>query len=141
MKYLVKKMWLLYVLIFGSMVIGGCYLIRNYHRKSILKITNTSIELLTDSVSLGHFGYHSIKKGSFEIRNIGNNSLTIRGVNVDCDCTEAKYDKRPIPQGETTTVVLEYKPNSLGYFRKTADVVCNVPEGYIRLTISGEIAE
>ena len=67
--------------------------------------------------------------------------LIIQNVNTSCGCTVAKYEKMPIAKGESTTVVLEFKPNSLGYFSKTADVVCNVPEGYVRLKISGEVVE
>jgi hypothetical protein len=75
------------------------------------------------------------------LKNKGKKPLLIQSVKTSCGCTVAKYDKKPIPQGETTTIVLEYKPNSLGYFSKTADVVCNVPKGSVRLRISGEVVE
>lgn len=97
------------------------------------------VELNKDSINLGKFSSQLTKQASFELKNIGKLPLVIQTVNTSCGCTAAKYDKKPIIQGETTTVILEYKPNSLGYFSKTADVVCNVPEGFVRLHISGEV--
>jgi len=60
------------------------------------------------------------------LTNTGKKPLTIQSVKTSCGCTVAKYDKKPVLPRETTTVKLEYKPNSLGYFSKTADVVCNI---------------
>jgi len=104
-------------------------------------IDNTTINIPNDYINLGKFGFNSVKHASFKIKNNGKKQLIIQTVNTSCGCTAAKYEKKPIAKGETTTVILEYKPNSLGYFSKTADVVCNVPEGYVRLTISGEVVE
>ena len=104
-------------------------------------IDKTEVQLTKDSLSLGKFSYSLIKNCSFVLKNNGEIPLIIQSVRTSCGCTVAKYDKKPIAKGESTTVVLEYKPNSLGYFRKTADVLCNVPEGYIRLTISGEVVK
>jgi len=120
---------------------GGYFLHGGRYIDSNLVILNTNVGLLDDSLSLGKFEYYSTKRVPFQLKNNGNQSLVISSINTSCGCTGANYDKKPIPPGETTTVVLEYKPNSLGYFSKTADVVCNVPEGYVRLKISGEVIE
>lgn len=101
----------------------------------------TKVELLSDSLYLGKILYSSIKSCTFVLKNKGKSQLIIQSIKTSCGCTAAKYDKKPIAQGETTTVVLEYKPNSLGYFSKSADVICNVPEGFIRLKIRGEVVE
>ena len=121
--------------------VGVYYFYAVLHENSTIRIVNTKVELLTDSLSIGKFEYYSIKRIHFKLKNNGNQPLVISRVNTSCGCTAAKYDKKPVPRGETTTVVLEYKPNSLGYFSKTADVVCNVPKGYVRLKISGEVVE
>lgn len=135
-----EKMWKLY---------------KNYVKKRIKKSSATSevdheyissrketqIKILKDSVNLGRFSFQSIKHVSFQLKNNGKQPLIIQSVNTSCGCTVAKNDKKPIPQGETTTVILEFKPNLLGYFSKTADVICNVPEGYVRLKISGEVVK
>lgn len=104
-------------------------------------VYTTAVKLINNSVNLGQISYLSAKHISFQLRNTGEKPLIIQTVNTSCDCTAAKYDKKPVLVGQTATVMLEYKPNSLGYFSKTADVVCNVPEGFVRLKIKGEVVE
>lgn len=101
----------------------------------------TQIHLNQDSVNLGKLSYSSTKNTTFQIKNKGDHPLVIQTINTECGCTVAKYDKKPIAKGETATVILEYKPNSLGYFSKSADVICNIARGYLRLTISGEVVK
>jgi len=121
--------------------VSGYYFHEVDRKNSKVRIIQTKIELLNDSLSIGKFDYYSIQQITFKLKNTGEFPFIIQSVKTSCGCTAAKYDKKPVPQGETTTVILEYKPNSLGYFSKTADVVCNVPEGYVRLKISGEVVE
>jgi len=109
------------------------------YKKLSKNITSVSVD--QDSVNLGKFKRQDIKQIPFKITNNGLYPLIIQNVSTSCGCTVAKYDKKPINMGETTIVVLEYKPNSLGYFNKTADVICNIPEGFVRLKISGEVVE
>lgn len=116
------------------------------NKKSLLTfkrtaICKTTIQLGNDSVNFGKIKFHTVQLAMFKIQNTGKNSLVIQSVNTSCGCTMAKYDKKPIGMGQTTTLILEFKPNSLGYFSKIADVVCNVPKGYVRLKISGEVVE
>jgi len=101
--------------------------------------STTDVILNTNSINLGKFSYHSIKHPLFQIKNIGKHQFSIQTVETSCGCTVAKYDKKPIKQGNTTSIILEYKPNSIGYFKKTANVICNVPNGILQLTISGEV--
>lgn len=104
-------------------------------------VINTSVNLRIDSIYLGKFNIHSVKQAIFQLKNLSKQPLIIQAVNTSCGCTVAKYDKKPIGQGHTATVILEYKPDKEGYFSKTADVVCNVPDGYVRLKISGEVVK
>jgi hypothetical protein len=106
-----------------------------------LSKNNANVQIDRDSVDLGRFSFKKTRHIAFQLKSIGKQPLIIQSVSTSCGCTIAKYDRKPITQGETTTVQLEYKPNSLGYFSKTADVVCNVPEGFVRLKISGEVVE
>jgi len=106
-----------------------------------LSKNNTNVQIDRDSIDLGRFSFKTTRHVAFQLKNTGEQPLIIQTVNTSCGCTVAKYNKKPIVQGKITTVALEYKPNSLGYFNKTADVVCNVPEGYVRLKISGEVVE
>jgi len=104
-------------------------------------INQTSVQLNKNSVDLGKFSFKTTKHATFLLENTGKQTLIIQSVKTSCGCTVAKYDKKPIPVGQTATVMLEYKPNEIGYFSKTAVVVCNVPEGYVQLKISGEVVE
>jgi hypothetical protein len=119
----------------------GYIFIRLNNIKSVNNTEFSIVETQKDSINLGKISFYTRKHTSFEIKNKGTNPFIIYTVNTTCGCTAAKFDKKPVLQGETTTVILEYKPNSLGFFTKTADVVCNVPEGYVRLKISGEVVE
>lgn len=130
----------LYTEILGGGKISNIDSLKKTDSKSS-SIIKTSVQLNKDSVNLGKFSFKTTKHVTFKLKNTGNYPLLIQDVSTSCGCTVAKYDKKPVPPGESTTVVLEYKPYSLGYFSKTADVVCNVPEGYVRLKISGEVVE
>lgn len=141
MRILEKRKYIIMIGLFCSFIGGGYYLYSVHYNDSTNGTLSTKVKVIKDSLSLGKFEYYSIKRVPFQLKNNGNQSLVISNVNTSCGCTAAKYDKKPVPHGETTTVVLEYKPNSLGYFSKTADVVCNVPEGFVRLKISGEVVE
>src|ERR1035437_8891531 len=122
--------------LFFLFIILSCILIELYLLKRTTVIPNdshkvdTKIFLRTDSLNLGKLEFHKSKIATFSMKNIGSHPLMIKLIEPSCGCTVAKYIKKPIAQGETTTVLLEFKPNSLGYFSKTADVICNVPEGY-----------
>jgi len=134
------KMWNLYKTVLESKTNVTFKQTINVPSSSLIR-NNTTVELKNDSINLGKFSFSSFKQVSFQLKNTGKRPLIIQSVSTSCGCTVAKYDKKPITQGEITSVVLEYKPNSLGYFSKTADVVCNVPEGLVRLKISGEVLE
>jgi hypothetical protein len=65
---------------------------------------------------------------TFVIRNNGTTPLTIAGVDPDCACTVASYDKT-IPPGGQGSITLTVKPFSvLHQFKKEAKVMLNDPE-------------
>jgi hypothetical protein len=130
----------------GLVAVIMCFLIYRYFvnvvvTKNISLITDTTqIELFADTLRIRQ-QEKPIYSRKFMLKNVGSRTLIIRTVNTSCNCTVAKYDKEPVAQGEKATVLLEYKPNSMGYFSKTADVMCNVSDGFVRLEISGEVVE
>jgi len=130
----------LYTEIFGGGKMSNIDHLKSMDSKSS-SISKTSVQLNKDSVYIGRFLFKITKHVTFQLKNTGNKPLVIQSVNTSCGCTVAKYDKKPISVGQTTTVQLKYKPNSSGYFSKTADVICNVPKGFVRLKISGEVIE
>jgi len=130
----------------GLVAVIMCFLIYRYFvnvevTKNISLITDTTqIELFADTLRIRQ-KEKPIYSRKFMLKNVGSRTLIIRTVNTSCNCTVAKYDKEPVAQGEKATVLLEYKPNSMGYFSKTADVMCNVSDGFVRLEISGEVVK
>jgi len=110
----------------------------NIENKNIFA-NKTTVKLESDSINFGKFSIKSIKQASFKFTNTGKHPFLIQSVTMSCGCTVAKYDKRPIPQGDTTTIVVKYKPYSLGYFTKMAVVICNVENKSLKLKISGEV--
>jgi len=104
-------------------------------------VNKTTVKLENESLNLGKFSIKSIKQASFKFTNTGKHPFIIQSVIMSCGCTVAKYDKRPIPHGDTTIVVVEYKPYSLGYFTKMAIVNCNVENKCMKLKISGEVVK
>lgn len=132
---------ILFTIFSGIVILGSIlYLYLSFNQYSNLE-DNTIVEIHKKSILIGECRYNETHSTTFQIKNIGRTPLVIQSIKTSCGCTVAKYDKKPISQGETTTVILEYKPNSLGYFTKTADVLCNIPQGFVRLKISGEVVE
>lgn len=135
-----KKMRKLYDSVLTSKKSGNLKLKKNADASTFL-IKKTTLKLSNDFVDLGKFSYQTIKRTSFKLTNTGIHPLVIESVNTSCGCTVAKFDNKPVAKGKTATVILEFKPISTGYFHKTADVICNVPKGYVRLKISGEVVK
>jgi len=132
------KLVIIFIILCVIIVIGYTYF-RVIHSEFIGFEEITTIEIAEDSISIGKIGFNDTQSFTYKIKNIGNFPLVIYSVKTSCGCTVAKYDKKPVKQGEVVTVILEYKPNSVGYFHKIADVICNIPEGFVSLKISGEV--
>jgi len=99
----------------------------------------TNVSILNDSVFLPKLYLNTLYYIPFELKNTGNESLIIQSVNTMCGCTVAIYDKKPTAPNKTIKIILEFRPNSLGYFAKSADVVCNVHGNFIKLKVKGEV--
>jgi len=134
-----KNLWQLYKDYVTKRIKNTDAVVANNSELNPKEKKKTQIQVLRDSINLSKFSYQSIKQALFQIKNHGNQPLIIQTVNTSCGCTVAKYDMKPIKPGEIAIVKLEYKPNSVGYFYKNADVVCNVSKGFVRLTITGEV--
>jgi len=120
---------------FILIALGYLFYPHNYNNDE----NQTTIIVSRNSLNVGKSDIHTLVQANYQIKNTGKNLLLIQAVHTSCGCTTAKYDEQPVASGGTATVVLEYKPTEAGYFRKTADVVCNVPAGFVRLTIAGEV--
>lgn len=134
-----KTKYIITLIISCNILVCAYFTLKYIFPNAKVFMVNTTVDIEKDKFYLGRFSSFSTKYISFQLKNSGQKPLIIKTVKTACGCTVAHYDKNPIEHGQTTKVVLEYRPDALGYFRKTADVVCNVPDGFVQLTISGEI--
>jgi len=54
-----------------------------------------------------------------------------------CGCTNVKWEKQPVEQGQTAKISVEMTPEETGHFSKTVEVYCNVKESPVKLTLIG----
>jgi len=88
------------------------------------------------------YDYGTIRKGSvnpatFTITNTGNHPLIISRVSASCGCTNVSWDKQPVESGKTAIIRVEMKPEETGRFSKTIELLCNVKESPVKLTLEG----
>ncbi|MDR1980566.1 MAG: DUF1573 domain-containing protein [Tannerellaceae bacterium] len=97
----------------------------------------TTVKVQQTEIDLGSFSQTEKKKATFSITNTGRNPLVIIDAATTCGCTSAKFDKRPIPSGETAQVEVEISPKDTGFFSETITIKCNTDQ-HIKLTIRGQ---
>lgn len=101
----------------------------------------TSIQFEKDTLQLGTVTYASKNKVVFRYTNTGNTPLLIHGVHPSCGCTSVEWSKHPVAPGESGEIKAIFRPNSLGAFLKTIEVICNIPESSVRLKLKGNVKE
>ncbi len=57
-----------------------------------------------DTIHLGRIHEGEIIASAFTIDNSGEDAIAIIGINVDCGCTQTRYDNKPILAGESRRV-------------------------------------
>lgn len=77
----------------------------------------------------------------FRLKNTGDKALAIHDIKTSCGCTVPLWSKEPVAPGKTTSIQVEVKPESDGYFHKTVDVFCNTKENPVKLTIKGNVTK
>jgi hypothetical protein len=136
-----EKMWKLYKDYFTKRV-AYKDLTNKATEKNYFKNTNTkNISIPYNSINIGKVPINSKRNISFPITNNDDNPLIITNVESSCGCLISKYDKNPILKGKKAKIDLILNSNSVGYFSKTVDVVCNVTQGAIRLTVAGTVVK
>lgn len=103
------------------------------------KITELTVDSMNIEVENLQVGETSIAE--FQIKNTGNNPLSIINVKTSCGCTIPTWDRGPIQPGETTQIKVEVIPDYEGHFSKTIDVYCNIDSESIRLKICGNVKQ
>jgi hypothetical protein len=81
-----------------------------------------------------------IVKMSYVITNVGAQPLLLKDYEVECSCTTAEFDDKPVLPGKSTTVVVKFDTKT-AYERQDRSVIinCNTKEGYIKLRFKGNV--
>jgi hypothetical protein len=90
------------------------------------------------------FDFGKIKQGvpashEFKFTNTGKIPMIITNVQASCGCTTPDYTKDPIPPGGQGFIKATFNAASAGGFNKTVTVTSNIENGFVQLTIRGEV--
>lgn len=90
------------------------------------------------------FDFGKIKQGTpvtheFRFTNSGAVPMIITNVQASCGCTTPDWSKEPIAPGGEGFIKATYNAASLGAFNKTVTVTANVDNGFVQLSIKGEV--
>lgn len=91
------------------------------------------------------FDFGKIKQGvpathEFKFTNKDKVPMIITNVQASCGCTTPDWTKEPIPPGGQGFIKATYNAAALGAFTKSVTVTSNVENGFVQLTIRGEVA-
>lgn len=75
----------------------------------------------------------------FEYTNNTNDLLVINDVKSSCECLVSQWKKEPLSSGKTAKLIVEFKPENLGYASKTIMVSHNKSAHPIRLMIKANV--
>jgi hypothetical protein len=78
----------------------------------------------------------------FEFENKGPGNLVIKSASTSCGCTVTKYDKKPIPAGQTGSLEVVFDSGGrTGMQTKTVSVRSNSKTAVVILKITAEVLE
>lgn len=90
----------------------------------------TKCKLSTTSINLGTIEYKKTRKANVVIRNIGETPLIIQDIQTGCGCIQINYDKKPIPCGDSSNIIINYHAISTGIINKNIKIFCNTNTSY-----------
>ncbi|MDD7273195.1 MAG: DUF1573 domain-containing protein [Prevotella sp.] len=109
---------------------------------SLFAIAQNQAEIKFDksTYNIGTFSEETpVQKITFTFTNVGSAPLVINQVVASCGCAVPKYDKRPIPPGQKSTLEIVYNGQGKfpGHFKKSITVRTNGKTEMTRLYIEG----
>lgn len=110
----------------------------NEFNKRVRNFT-AKVELSKLKIPLGNVKYHSFKKDSFFIKNVGSKPFYISKIIANCGCIKLEYDKRPLFSKEKRYIKLKYFGNSKGFFYKQIIINCNANRNPIQISVLGNV--
>ncbi len=138
-----KKTYLIYIGILAtcSLAVITCWLAFIAPTSEWTDAPLTTVEVMKDSIDLHTLQYDDQKEVTFTLKNTGSHPLVIRDIVTTCGCTSPRWNKRPVLPGKTTDIKVTFKPNSLGRFNKTIQVLCNTSSKLSELKLYGDVIE
>ncbi|MCQ2203869.1 MAG: DUF1573 domain-containing protein [Bacteroidales bacterium] len=119
--------------------IYGCVLISMASCRNNTKEVNRTeasgvghVVVMTQEADAGELSQGEVVGLKFNLRNDGDGSFVIVGVDTDCGCTKAIYSGEPVAMGHETTVELMFDTSGLhGYQYKTAKLTAQCGNGIV----------
>lgn len=138
-----KRSYLVYIGILAviSTAIITFWLLTSGSSIAWANVPTTSVEISRDSIDLQTIRYDEHPTVTFTLKNTGDQPLLIRDIITTCGCTNPEWNKRPTLPGKTTDINVTFKPNSLGRFTKTIQVLCNTSSKTHELKLVGYVVE
>jgi Protein of unknown function (DUF1573) len=93
-----------------------------------------------------NFDFGKIKQGvpvthEFKFTNKGKVPMVITNVAASCGCTTPDWTKDPIPPNGQGFIKATFNAAAVGGFNKTVTVTSNVENGFVQLSIKGEVVQ
>lgn len=77
----------------------------------------------------------------FPFRNTSEEPLIIDNIRTGCGCTAPEWSEAAVAPGDTSSILIEYDAERLGYFRQWIRVYFHGQRQAERLWIEGEVVE
>ena len=108
-------------------------------------VTEDAAEIQFDTLShdYGTILPDTTETYDFVFHNIGATTLYLESVVASCGCTNTKWPHGGIEPGDAAAISVTYDSHGRkpGHFQKSVKVYSNAKTGFVRLSISGDIAE
>lgn len=106
--------------------------------------TEPKAEVAVAAFDAQNFDFGKIKQGvpathEFKFTNKGKVPMIITNVQASCGCTTPDWTKDPIPPGGAGFIKATYNAAALGGFNKSVTVTSNIENGFVQLSIRGEV--
>mgnify|MGYP001291175949 FL=1 len=92
-------------------------------------------------IDYGAVEYNSDGKRIFKFTNVGEAPLIFNRISSSCGCTVPKRPEKPVQQGESGEIEVEYDTKRVGVFIKAITINSNAINSNIVLRIKGEVLE
>lgn len=102
------------------------------------EIEKTDISVNKTEINLGSFNWIIPQETTLQIKNIGNNQLTILDIVSSCGCTVPEYDLESVAPGGIINFKITFTAERPEYFERNVIIHCNIKDSPIEIIIKGD---